>query len=457
AQLRRRGHRCRTGGRGGGRPSRRRRPRRRPRRGAPGRRRMRLLRLHALEGAAAPGRAPGREPADTGRGGGGHRQPLGAGGARPARSDHPRPRRRRAGPLARGQGDHASARQRPLHRRARGRGRREAPPGAPGRLRGDRQRSPPAADPRARREPPVDEPRGDHGQGGAGAPAGHGRRRGRLRDGAGLADAGLPGDVDRGREPDPVARGDLRLRARHGRADRAGRRRPDESAREAGGAHGFGRHRDPERRLGSGGRRAAGRGRAPTARRRARSRRGRRRRRRAAGDRRAPAGDRPALAVRHRRRQRPRPVHPHGQVPGADRHRSPARASQCHSACRRRRAVPAGDLHRPPGRRRRAHNPFGRRRGTRRHRRRRADVRQRRRIVLRTRRAGKHAGAGRPRPWRAGRRDVHGRRGRRDAARGDGRHRGRGAAGAPASRGARLPDAHGAVAPDHRRTARRDV
>ena len=55
------------------------------------------------------------------------------------------------------------------------------------------------------------------------------------------------------------------------------------------------------------------------------------------------------VALRDRRRQRPRPVHPHGQVPGLGRGREPARPRG--RGDRRRHRLAAGHLHRPPGRR----------------------------------------------------------------------------------------------------------
>ena len=60
-------------------------------------RRVLVLRLHAVEGAAAPGRAARRGEAHPRRARGGDRRPRRGGGARAARRDHPRPRRLRAG------------------------------------------------------------------------------------------------------------------------------------------------------------------------------------------------------------------------------------------------------------------------------------------------------------------------------------------------------------------------
>ena len=136
-----------------------------------------------------------------------------------------------------------------------------------------------------------------------------------------------------------------RLRRRHphraeGRTRRAGRRRH--------------RDRDDVRRRQRGRRHAA---------RRARPRavdqgpRARDRRARAGQDdqgRRLHARARPPVAVRDRRHQRPRPVHAHGQVPGAARRRPPARPRPRARPRRRRPAVAARDLHRAAGRGRRA-------------------------------------------------------------------------------------------------------
>src|SRR4051794_33318754 len=69
-ELRRGGGRRRARGRGGGRPAGRGRARGRPGRGRPRRRRVLLLRLHALQGAAAPGRGPARGAAHPRRAGG---------------------------------------------------------------------------------------------------------------------------------------------------------------------------------------------------------------------------------------------------------------------------------------------------------------------------------------------------------------------------------------------------
>ena len=92
------------------------------------------------------------------------------------------------------------------------------------------------------------------------------------------------------------------------------------------------------------------------------------------------------LALRGRRRQRPRAADAHGQVPGAA--RAPTRSSAKHGAAALgRRRVAARDLHRPAGRRGRAHARGRAGGGAARARRRRRDERQRRRLVRRPRRA----------------------------------------------------------------------
>ena len=73
----------------------------------------------------------------------------------------------------------------------------------------------------------------------------------------------------------------------------------------------------------------------------ARARDGRARGRRLHRGRREHAGPRPRLALRDRRRQRPHPAHPHGQVPGAARLRAHPRQPVRGRARRRRHAVPA--------------------------------------------------------------------------------------------------------------------
>ena len=71
------------------------------------------------------------------------------------------------------------------------------------------------------------------------------------------------------------------------------------------------------------------------------------------------ARPRPPVAVRDRRRQRPRAVHPHGQVPGAPRGRPHARPRPRARPRRRRPALAARDLHRAAGRRGRPHDRVG--------------------------------------------------------------------------------------------------
>ena len=115
------------------------------------------------------------------------------------------------------QGHRAVSRPRAAGRRApRGGGRRRAHRGA-GRDRGHRQRRADPADRRAARVRAVDQPRDHHRQGGAGAAGDPRRRRGGLRDGPGVAHAGLAGDADRGDGPADRARGAVR-RARSWRS-----------------------------------------------------------------------------------------------------------------------------------------------------------------------------------------------------------------------------------------------
>ena len=91
--------------------------------------------------------------------------------------------------------------------------------------------------------------------------------------------------------------------------------------------------------------------------------------------RRPACGRRPRLALRDRRRQRPRAAHPHGQVPGAV--AADTILGQDGAADADGRALAAGDLHRPAGRRGRLHAGGGRGGGHRRARRRRRDRRRR--------------------------------------------------------------------------------
>ena len=236
ADLRRGGDRRGTGRRGGGGTTRRRGAQRGDRRGPPGRRGMLVLGVHAVEGAAAALRGAGRGPADTRRGRGGDRHARRAGGARPARRDHPRPRRRVAAAVARGARHRAVPRAGPTGRRAACRGRRR---GARGHARGhplDRVAAVDAADRGARRDRRrVDQPRCHHHEDDPRAARDHGRRRGRRRDVAGVPDARLAGDADRGRAPAAAARGGVRLRAADRRADRVRRRHPHGPEGDGGG------------------------------------------------------------------------------------------------------------------------------------------------------------------------------------------------------------------------------
>ncbi len=173
---------------------------------------MPLLRLHAVQGAAATGPGAGRGPPGP-RGRAGHhrraRRGRGAGTPRPA---HRRPRRCRAGSVAGKPGRHADPRPRPAARRAAGTRRRRGIPGSPGGGDRDRQRRGDAAGPGSGRSQAVDEPGGHHGQQDPRAAAGPRRRRGRGRDGSGLRHAGLAGHRDRGRAAPAAPGGALRRR-----------------------------------------------------------------------------------------------------------------------------------------------------------------------------------------------------------------------------------------------------
>ena len=127
------------------------------------------------------------------------------------------------------------------------------------------------------------------------------------------------------------------------------------------------------------------------------------------------------LAVRDRRRERPRPAHAHGQVPGAARGRLDPREER--DAGLRRPALAARDLHRPAGRRRGPHAGIGRggRDGGARGRCR--DGLDRGCELRRPRRARNLQARHRRRASRHRGRHLHRRRGRRVAARGDDRRR----------------------------------
>ena len=153
-------------------------------------------------------------------------------------------------------------------------------------------------------------------------------------------------------------RGGVRLHPADGGAARVRRRHPHGAEGRAGRAerrrHGHG-HDDRRRR---GDRRQAARRARPHAADQGPRPRGRRAE---PGEydpgRRALPRARPRLAVRDRRRQRQRAVHPHGQVPGADRRRPRARPRPRDRPRRRRPALAAGHLHRAAGRGGRPHRP----------------------------------------------------------------------------------------------------
>ena len=196
-------------------------PRGRHRRGAFRRRRVLLLRLHALQGAAAPRPGAGRGAAHPGRRRD-DRRPRRAGRLRaPRRGDQP-PRRRQPDTVARRPRDRAGARPRADHRRAhRAGGRRDADRAARGGHR-HRHRGRCAAHPGPARGAPVDQPRGGDRRGGAGQPRRPRRRHRRRRDGHRVRVVRHQRDGDRGGPARAGARGAVR---RRGGVRRAGRRR----------------------------------------------------------------------------------------------------------------------------------------------------------------------------------------------------------------------------------------
>ena len=143
----------------------------------------------------------------------------------------------------------------------------------------------------------------------------------------GHPDRGRGAACSRARSPSPARKSRAALRETHGVDVRTG-------ALAQAGRSGAGRRRDRvELDDGSGveARRDPGRGRAPAPHRRSSGWRRSGSSRGAGGflrDRRPAAGRRPRVALRDRRRQRPGPVHPHGQVPGLGRRREPARATR---------------------------------------------------------------------------------------------------------------------------------
>ena len=162
------------------------------------------------------------------------------------------------------------------------------------------------------------------------------------------------------------------------------------------------------------------------------------------------AGRRARLAVRDRRRQRPRAAHPHGQVPGADRRPTTILGAGRRSCARDGGALAARDLHRPAGRGRRLRSRPREEAGL--------DVRavdvetaatRAARFVGRAPRARRGSSSTRTARVLVGATFI-GAGDRRVAARGDDRRRRRGPARRPLARGARLPDAVGALAPSAR-------
>ena len=130
ARVRCRGGRRGAGRGGGGGAARRAWAGRRDRRGPARRRRVLVLGVHAVEGAAAALRGARRGAPEPGRPGRRRPRPRGDPGA-PRRGD-PRPRRRRPAPVAGVARHRARARARPALRRAAGHRRRRGVRGAPG-------------------------------------------------------------------------------------------------------------------------------------------------------------------------------------------------------------------------------------------------------------------------------------------------------------------------------------
>ena len=166
----------------------------------PDRRRVLLLRLHAVEGAAAPrpscsprcGASPAPREAVRRRA-----RRRGRAGA-PRRGD-PRPRRLEPASLARGQGHRAGARPRGARRRAPRRRRRRRAERPQGGRRQHRHDGGDAPDRRAARRRAVDQPRGDDREERPREPRRARRRAGRRRAGAGLVHA--RGDASRSSRP----------------------------------------------------------------------------------------------------------------------------------------------------------------------------------------------------------------------------------------------------------------
>ena len=149
------------------------------------------------------------------------------------------------------------ARRRPPRRRAPGERRGRHARRAPRRGRGHRQLAADPADRRLARGEALDQPRGDHGEGGARAAGDPRRRRGGGGDGAGVQLARVGRDPDRARRPPDPARGAVRERRRGAVAARERRGRAPRHERDGGA--GGGRRGDPRarRRRARAGRRAA--------------------------------------------------------------------------------------------------------------------------------------------------------------------------------------------------------
>ena len=291
----------------------------RARRAAPRRRRVLLLRVHAVEGAAAPRRAARRGAARAGRARGGHRASSTSPAVLRRRDEVIHDLDDRAAALARGARHRAGARRTAgstasgacgsatTTLRARGGGRRH-------RL---RRAVPPIHGPREAK--PVDQPRGDHRAAGPGAPARARRRRRRRRAGAGLAPLGSQVTLVEAADAPDRARGAVRGRAGRGGAARArastcapAPRRPRSRATAARSTVDARGRRRAVAATSCWSRSAARR--APTT---SGSRRVGLEPGRAARGRRRAARGRQRLALRDRRRQRARAADPHGQVPGA--------------------------------------------------------------------------------------------------------------------------------------------
>ena len=174
------------------------------------------------------------------------------------------------------------------------------------------------------------------------------RRRRRRRARAGVGVARHQGHPARRRAARDRPRGAVRLRRGRGGAARGRRGRAHELSRRLGRPR---RRRDGHDggRLDGHRRRAARRGRPEAEHREPGAGDDRARAGQAGRGRLEPALVQARLALRDRRRERPRAAHAHGQVPGAPRRRLDPRPER--DARLRRPALAARDLHRPAGRR----------------------------------------------------------------------------------------------------------